>query len=199
VTLRRLTGRADLAIELLLYHNRLQLATNDALYSDGDKYTPAVAVCRQLKSFLPGVRSVLVLGTGLGSLMQVMARKGHRPDYTLVEMEQEILHLAMEFNTTRAGQKIEPVCADACIYMAQNTRQYDLVFIDVFTGRVVPEFVFAEPFLRQCREGMAAGGRVAFNYMINDWQEWQRVQRMFSLVFPGYTTIERGENRILIS
>lgn len=153
-------------------------------------------VCSHLKRSLPELKKVLVLGTGLGSMVQVLRRKGYTPEYVLVEKDKQILKWAMEF--APAGMKAQPVCEDAHNYMMGNMEHYDLVFIDIFNGRFVPRFVFSESFLTMCRDSMAPGGYLAFNYMVNDWQEWQTVQRIFALVFPGYKVLERGENRVLV-
>jgi spermidine synthase len=153
-------------------------------------------VCRHFRKFMPEVKNVLVLGTGLGSMVQVMIRKGYDPEFTLVEKDKLILKWAMEF--APEGMKAQPVCEDAHTYMMGNMTHYDLVFIDIFNGRHVPRFVYSESFLTMCRDSLAPGSHLAFNYMVNDWQEWQTVQRIFGLVFPGYQVLERGENRVLV-
>jgi len=83
--------------------------------------------------------------------------------------------------------------------MADHSAKYDLVFIDIFNGRVVPGFVTSAVFLQQCRECVAPGGHVAFNYIINDQQQWESVKNTCSVVFPGYQVIDLGINRIIIA
>jgi len=122
-------------LELLLYHNRFQLLTDRALYSDGDRYFPAVAVVRHLREFLPAAKSVLVLGAGLGSIVHVMHARGYDPCYTLVEKDRTVLKWALETLGEGDSPKLEPVCRDAESFMAENERKYDLVFVDVFKGQ----------------------------------------------------------------
>lgn len=198
MSLRRSPGSNDTLLEVLLYKGRLQLATTNVLYSDGHKYLPAVVVCEHFKEYLRYVKSVLILGSGLGSLMDVVAKKGYRPNYTLVEKDSVVLKWAMEFSDEQVVKQIHPVCEDAEKFIEKNEAEYDLVFIDVFVGRVVPPFVFTEAFLMQCRNSIAPSGHLAFNYIINDKDEWKEVQRNFSLVFPTYKIISRGANKILV-
>ena len=182
-----------------MYRNQFQLTTPDALYSDGDRYMPALAVTKDLGSFLPSIKNVLVLGTGLGSMVRVMKKKGYEPRYTLVEKDKVVLQWALELADTEVAGKIDPVCDDAGDFMQRNTKKYDLVFIDVFNGRVVPEFVSTPDFLKQCRDSLAQGGYLAFNYIVNDVQEWEQLQNIFAGIFPGYHVFSKSINRILIS
>jgi spermidine synthase len=182
-----------------LYQNQFQLVTSEALYSDGDRYLPAVAATNDLNKFLPAVRNVLVLGTGLGSMVHVMRAKGYAPHYTLVEKDKIVLKWALEFLDNTGTEKIDPVCNDAKIFMEQNQKKYDFIFIDVFNGRVVPEFVTTSLFLHQCSNALTQSGHVAFNYIINNEEEWENVKRNFTEIFPGYHIISKGINRILIN
>jgi spermidine synthase len=83
--------------------------------------------------------------------------------------------------------------------MADNERKYDLVFIDVFKGKAVPDFVTSLLFLRQCRDSLSPGGRLALNYIEAHKNQWDKVQRVFAGVFPGSHIVSKDENRILIS
>ncbi|WP_345084234.1 hypothetical protein [Nemorincola caseinilytica] len=142
---------------------------------------------------------MLILGSGMGSTMQILAERGYTPRYTLVEADKTILQWALEFAPAGLAAHIEPVCADAEQHMAQNSATYHLIFIDIFIGRRVPSFVISLAFLRQCRAAMAPGGHLAFNYIINDEQEWQQACDAFSIVFPRHTIIDKGENRIFVT
>jgi spermidine synthase len=95
--LRRGKGADNNYLELTLYKNQLQLGTKDVLYSDGDRYIPAVAAVKHMDDFLPHIRTVLVLGAGLCSIVQVMRRKKANPHFTLVEKDKVVLEWAMEF------------------------------------------------------------------------------------------------------
>lgn len=182
----------------MLYHNQFQLATSDALYSDGDRYLPALTVINDLKAFLPSVQRVLVLGTGLGSMVRVMRAHGYDPHFTLVEKDKTILKWAMELLEEENPTKTEPICNDARVFMEQNISKYDLIFIDVFNGRIVPDFVTTVAFLTQCRNSLTPGGHLAFNYIINDDRRWENVKQIFADIYPGYHVVSKSINRILV-
>lgn len=196
MSLRRENRGNDDYIELILYQGRLQLATRDALYSDGTAYLPARELYRHFNADLPVVEHVLVLGTGLASVVHVFADKGYKPHFTLVEADKQILKWAIEFAPD--GVKLDPVCTDAAVYVDSCNRKFDLIFIDVFNGRFVPPFIYSEQFLTCCKNLLEPGGHIAMNYMVNEWNEWLLVQRLFARVFPGFEVVERGENRLLV-
>ena len=182
-----------------LYYNQLQLGNDEILYSDGSRYRPAVVAARYLKGFLPSVKRVLVLGTGLGSIVRVLHRRGCRPHFTLVESDQLILQWALEFLQNITAVPPEAVCSDAMVFMQENREKYDLIFIDIFNLRVVPDFVTTVEFLAQCRNSLLPGGRLAFNYIINDNKKWEDVKTNFSSIFPAHTIINNEVNRIFIT
>lgn len=183
---------------LYMSSGRLQLGTADAVYSDGAAYRPALVLCEYLGSKLPTLKQVLVIGGGLGSMVEVLAKYKTYPAVTLVEIDKQVLQWALAHLEDKRTGTINPVCADAAIYMQHNEQQYDLVFIDLFVGRVVPEFVTKEAFLKQCQKSVQAGGYCAMNYIVNNETEWQDVQALFSKVCPTHVVLKNGLNRVLV-
>jgi len=177
----------------------LQLSTPYALYSDDKFYPPAVKFIKAVNNFLPEVNRVLVLGTGLASIIKVINNKGYYPDFTLVEINEEILYWAIEFSESKQHAKIKPVCMDAQEFMQHHYEQYDLIFIDIFNGRVVPDFVTDKSFLQKCKACLSKNGYVGFNYIINDNSTWERDSVTFNEVFPENEIISFDPNKVFIS
>jgi spermidine synthase len=140
---------------------------------------------------------VLALGTGLGSIVQIIRSKGYNPSFTLVEFDKTVLQWALEFMKGGTGN-IEPVCMDANLFMTRNKNSYDLIFIDIFNSRVVPDFVTSPTFLGNCRKALSPGGHVGFNFMINNPAEWERAKAAFCDAFPATQILDLGINRIMI-
>lgn len=191
-------GKVTPYLDILYYRNRFQLATTDALYSDGDRYTPAIAVVNNIPDLLPRLKHVLVLGSGLGSMVQVIRARNVNPAITLVDIDPVILNMAVAALAPLPDLKMTPVCADAAKFITTNADKYDLIFIDIFEGRRVPDFVRSYEFLAACRQLLNDGGRVAFNYIIPNDEDWHVTQQTFASVFPAYTIISNEINRIFI-
>ncbi len=200
VRIKKLPGNINPALELLLYNNRWQLATRNALYSDGHMYRPMVTAFKAMRDILPDLKDILLLGAGLASAVHVLHRMGIRPaSVTMVDVDEAVLLLALQCLPGNAAAGITPVCADARDYMKRDaSRFYDLVIVDVFIGRTVPEEISGEMFLRQCRDRINPGGRFVMNYMVEQIDEWLAFRKRIAAVFPQHTVLEFGLNKIII-
>ncbi|RYE24921.1 MAG: class I SAM-dependent methyltransferase [Sphingobacteriales bacterium] len=185
--------------QLYLYRGQYQVATHDALYSDGTRYRPLKIAYAKIEQKLPGVKNVLVLGTGLGSAVQILYNKGYQPEYTLVDYDKTTLKWAMELLPAVVAPKTTPVLNDAESFMQTHDKQYDLVVVDIFKGRRVPAFVMTTAFLQNCRRCMKPAATLVLNYMINNEAEWQGSLVAFKQAFPNHEVITTGINRLIIA
>lgn len=198
ILLRKTASDKNPLLELQYYKGRLQLATADALYSDGEHYRPLRIGFKQIRAYLPEVKKVLVLGTGLGSAVQVMDKMGYHPDFTMVDHDSTVLEWALEA-LPGYGIQITPVCADAQEYMAGNHTQFDLVIVDIFNSRIVPGFVTTPEFLALCRKSVRPGGKMIMNYIVQRNEDWVPVDKTLRKVFPQCHCIDDGLNRVVIA
>ncbi len=196
VSIRQSSSEQNKLLELSLYRGQYQLSTEEAYYSDGRRYRPLVLAFEQLANHLPEVQSVLLLGAGIGSAVQILMHKGFHPDYTFVDTDEKILEWATELQSG-SGEHIEAVHQDAQQFMITCNKKYDLLVVDIFTDRVVPGFAIAETFLKQCRQGLNPGGSFVMNYIINSEAEWQVLQHNLQTVFANPHIHELGINRII--
>lgn len=182
----------------MLYRNQIQLATPDAFYSDGTRYPPARAIVKTLKKFFSTASTTLVLGTGIGSFVRVMHANGFKPAYDLVEIDEVVLAMAMELLSEFKDIQLNPLCIDAAQFLERCNKTYDFIFIDIFNGRVTPDFVSSEQFLSSCKKHLTNNGAVAFNYIVNDKELWNQTVVQFSAVFPNNKIVDLGINKALI-
>ncbi len=199
VRIKHARGTINEVLEIYLYCGQWQLATSDALYSDGNRYRPLVAAFKYLKNKLPQVSNVLVLGAGLGSAITILNGKGYHPQVTLVDIDKQVLKWALEFANEDALPYVTPICDDASRFIVDCRARYDMVIVDVFKGRHVPPFVTGTPFLENIRRCVNKGGCVILNYIINNEEDWGKAQQIFDNVFPGHHVINLDINRILIA
>lgn len=198
IRLRRSSGKDTPFLELLFYRGQYQLATEDALYSDGNRYTPLKVAFKHIGNDLANVKSVLMLGTGLASGVQILSKKGYYPNYTLVEYDNTILKWAIEL-LPNVHQQIQPVCADAQHFMKGNTLKYDIVIVDIFNSRIVPSFVITQEFMLQCKDAINDKGYLVFNYIVQSNEDWQPVDQLLRNVFAQCYCIDNDLNRIVIA
>lgn len=181
-----------------MYRGRLQLATADAVYSDGDNYTPIITAYDAIGDKLSNVKNVLVLGAALGSAVQIMNKRGYTPDFVLIENDEQVIEWAEEWLFDYQGN-IEMIKSDAEDYLHRNNRKFNLLIVDLFVGRVVPSFVTTQAFIENCRSHISEGGSFALNYIIQKGEEWEKFKEVFDTVFPQNKIVENGINRILVA
>lgn len=198
VTLRRDSTAFNPDLELCLYRGRYQLGTADTLYSDGAEYRPLLEGFASIKSDLPHIRSVLVLGTGLASAVHILHRMKLYPFIRLVEIDPTVLKWAVEFLPEQARPNVDPVAADAIEFIATETDHYDMIIVDIFFGRVVPEAATEEDFFIKCRARLNKNGRLIMNYMLHDKPAIQRLKTTLEAVFAQVEEIGFGPNRVFI-
>lgn len=197
------TGSSELNahVELLYFRGRYMLATEDAIYSDGDKYRPLLAAFAEpgIARRLPSVHNVLVLGTGLASAVHILHKRGLWPQFTLVEIDKLILDWAVEFLPAGIKDRVRAVRSDAFEFIRSDTGQYDLVIVDIFFGRKVPAEVIGEAFLMQCRERLQPDGALILNYMLDKDNDPIKAKTALEAAFKFVSELGFGLNRVYIA
>ena len=191
------SSRVNPVLELFSFRGEWWLGTDDALYSTGTRYKPLLVAFYSIKGFLDTVQNVLVLGSGLGSAPAILSSMGHRPHVTLVDIDEVVIDLARDLMDPKLKDDITYVVEDAEVFMRVNRQKYDVLVIDIFNSRAVPEFVSGIGFLEACKRSLNPSGYVVANYMINSADDWTKLLANFKIVFPSVSVTELGMNRIL--
>lgn len=199
VRIWRGAGNENPFLEVYLYRGEFQLATEDALYSDGSRYRPMLIAFNALKKGLSKVKSVLVLGAGLGSALQILNKKGFNPTVTLVDNDMVVLKWTSNTLPKESMDKVQTVCNDANMFISNDDKTYDLLVVDIFKGRVVPDFVTEKEFLDKCKKHLNPGGALVLNYIVNSKEEWHKTEMEIRNVFPSANVLNHDINRIIIA
>ena len=200
VTLWKGSSPVSPVLELLLYRGRFQLATVDALYSDGDRYRPLVAGFGAVRARVKEIKSALVLGGGIGSAVDVLRRFGARPQVTLVELDEVVAQWAKELLHKEDRPRVRIVVDDAQQFIGRDTLRYDALVVDVFTGREAAPFTTGPDFLEACKRRLYPRGIFILNYMQNPGTPapWSQTLTRIRAVFPQARTLSFGPNRVVV-
>lgn len=189
-------GKTCPELKLYRYRGRWQLEAHSALYSDGAAYTPLLKAFRRLKTEIAHARNMLVLGAGLGSAISVLEHlELPVPDTLMIDIDPAIIKLGQQL---LAHPQVQWHCADVEQYVTENTALYDLLILDIFQDRVVPQFVQRTAFLEQCAKLLAPGGILIFNYIINDEADWNSLQERLQPIYTPIDIIPIQINRVLL-
>ncbi len=192
-------GKTTPHIGLYRYAGRWQLSAATALYSDGAAYRPLRAAFNYLKKELTKKQKMLVLGGGLGSAVAILHKLKLPIHSTLVEIDPQIINWGKDIIEAETKHPCHWINADVQQFVSQHNATYDLIVLDVFQDRIVPQFVSNTSFLQQCKALMSDDKSVLiFNYIINNEENWKEALQNIKSVFTIEHTINIGINRIMM-
>ena len=161
---RRIASDFNGELEVTLINGRKVLDSAHANYSYGSLQRILRFALQQID--LGGVKSVLLLGLGGGSvvatLRQEFAFGGH---ITAVDLDPAVIRIAAEEFGIVPDDNLAVFCADAQEYLRCHPARHDLVIVDVFIDNQVPAPFLAPEFWQLVAQRVAPVGVVVFNSM----------------------------------
>ncbi len=146
-----------------LRNGRYQLCTDNAIYSYEDKYTNFVQAFEQLPLAKMGIKNVLILGFGLGSIPFILEQSGFDYHYTGVEIDDSVLYLAHKYMLDKINSPLELIEANALPFVWQCQEKYDMICMDVFQDAMVPSEFESIEFLEQLKSLLSPKGTLLYN------------------------------------
>lgn len=197
---KKSTGRQ---IVIQLYKGQIQMAFGRVFYSDGHDYFP-IKMALQKIGFenINKDDSFLCLGSGLGSLSQILQKKypDNRFSVHYVELDDDILELCKEVTQLLAPQITHVYHhEDANLWMRKLEKEYNYIVVDIFDEHIVPMFVFKRPFIEQLHSGLQSGGHLIMNLMFQSEFQQHEFEVKFAKIFPVYHIISTRKNKIYIA
>ncbi|MEZ5032750.1 MAG: methionine biosynthesis protein MetW [Saprospiraceae bacterium] len=191
------------SLTVSLVRGRIQLFADRAIYSFEDLYSNfAEAFHRIDLSRLPGSR-VLVLGLGLGSVIQLLEEQhDFQGDYTAIEQDEAIIYLARKYTIDTINRPITTITGDAEPFLlSYQGSSFDLVLLDIFQDDHIPEF-FSTPTCLACIQRLLhSNGLLITNRLYRTPQDQvqtdQYVRHVFKTMFPHAAAMTVEGNRIL--
>lgn len=123
--------------------------------------------------------SILVLGVGGGTVMRILDQRIHKPHITAVDIDASIISIAKKYFGFDSFPFIRFIVDDAKKYINRaSAHSYDLVVIDLFIGRIIPEFVRQPSFYQSVQRCLRPQGILLINYLREfDYQKKSDVLR----------------------
>lgn len=131
----------------------------------------------------PKANSALLLGLGAGILAKQLVRRG--VDVTAVELEADIGDLARTY--FGLPEDVQLVVEDARTYLNRPGRKnFDLVFLDVYSGESIPWYLTTREAMLLMKEVMNPGGRLIVNAMTWASGSSPDLERLESVLLDGF-------------
>lgn len=167
ITIYKETSTISKSIEVTLYNGKMLLNTKNTNYSFGSLQSILKKGLLDIGAAeIDRMESILILGVAGGSVVQTLVTDfSFSKKITGVELDSEIIHIANSYFGLDKILNFKCVIADAEKFVQTDTSQYDLLIIDIFKDTEMPEFLFQESFITNCKQLLNKKGYILFNTM----------------------------------
>lgn len=115
---------------------------------------------------LDDIQSILVLGIGGGTVIELLATRYPGASITAVDIDSTMIAMAKEYFGIGAIPNVRLVRAEAKAFIERAKKDaYDLVIVDLFIGREIPRFVESAQFYRSIKQTLKPDGVLILNYL----------------------------------
>ncbi|HNR07555.1 MAG TPA: hypothetical protein PKM27_09590 [Saprospiraceae bacterium] len=204
VPLESVDSKISQRLHVSMIRGRLQLTTDHVIYSWEDLYRNFRYASNRInwKKFKP--KNVLVLGLGLGSVIQILERKVTYPlSITAVELDEGVLYLVKKYSASKFRSPIQYLCADAYDFVQQNRQKFDLILFDIFVDDYIPSQFESLAFTKKLASGLTPGGLILYNRIAMEpsqiMQNMEFYDQAFSKVFPDAEILQIKTNWVFAS
>lgn len=191
-------------LEVICRNGRYALCTKNAVYSYDDLYVNFRDSFQQIDLDKQDIKSVLVLGLGLGSIPLLLEKKFKKAyHYTLIEIDQKIVDLAKKYTLDELKSSYSVVCIDALEYVKNCTQTFDLVAVDIFIDDQIPSAFESTQFLEDVKKILSPNALLMYNQLTyNDTLLAKTTfffQHKFKQVFPEAVFLSLTGNKMLLN
>lgn len=204
VPLESVDSKLSQRLHVSMTRGRLQLTTDHVIYSWEDLYRNFSYASSRVdwKKFRP--KNILVLGLGLGSVIQILEQKVRHPlSITAVELDEVVLYLVKKYSASKFRSPVQYLCADAYAFILQNSQKFDLILFDIFIGDYIPSQFESLAFTKKLATSLAAGGLILYNRIAMDpsqiMHNMEYYEQAFSRVFPDARILQIKTNWVFAS
>lgn len=188
---------------VVLKKGRLQLCTQEAIYSYADKYDNFRDAFDEIRVSDKKIKKVLLLGLGLGSIPYMLENNYDCIyDYTAIEIDPVICQLADKYVLSELKSMIQIYPIDALEYFQWNRETFDLIAMDIFQSATVPIQFESMEFMKKLKDTLNPEGILLFNRLNDDLSNRERNKQFlkdWKKVFEKGQFIETRNNHVYIN
>lgn len=121
-----------------------------------------------------------VVGLGGGSQVKFLHRHLPQTRLEVVENHPGVIALRREFGVPDDDPRLDVALDDGARFIAARPARYDLLLVDGYDARGIPEALSTPAFLQSCREALRDGGAMASNLHGDGLESYlQRLRTVF--------------------
>ncbi len=115
--------------------------------------------------------SILVLGVAGGTVIHLLRKLYPNASITGVDIDKTMIDIGKTYfglNTLNISFFVD----DAQAFIKKDRKKHDLIIVDLFSGRHIPDFVLSDGFLNQLKKLLKSNAQAMINYLCeNEYQE----------------------------
>ncbi|MCB0511132.1 MAG: methyltransferase [Bacteroidetes bacterium] len=187
-------------LEVSFFQNNYKLSTQNATYSYGKLYTSFKTAFEAIDIFNREIINVLILGIGLGSVIEQLNQHKTIQQIDAVDIDAQIIYLCKKYLNT--NHDINYIHSDAFQFIDTCNKKYDLILIDIFIDDQTPEIFLTEKFLHQIQVICCKSSIVLFsklNVSELNRRENEQFGNYFRAIFPNSFSITTDGNLVFTS
>ncbi|MES2811227.1 MAG: fused MFS/spermidine synthase [Bacteroidota bacterium] len=156
------------------------------------------------KESIKNYQSVLVLGVGGGSVIKLLQDEFQYCEKIIgVELDPKIIEIANQYFGLNRRKNIEIIIEDASEFVKNTKVTYDLIVIDIFQDKIMPDFLFSSPFTSDLHKILSENGSILFNTIVTLSADYERNAVYHQLVKENFLSITKlknveGDNELFI-
>ncbi|MCP1995840.1 spermidine synthase [Flavobacterium sp. HSC-61S13] len=165
VTIKKFPSKINSTLEVTWNNGKLVLDTPHTNYSYGNLQK---ILRRGLRAIgftkVKQLDSVLILGLGAGSVIDTLRNEiGYTNKITSIELDPAVIEVGKKFFQLDQFDNHDIITVDVFEFALKNTRQYDLIILDIFQDADMPNFLFEKYFIDHLKRMFAVGSTLLFN------------------------------------
>lgn len=120
-------------------------------------------------------KNILVLGVAGGSVIKTLKEEiDYKGNITGIELDPEIIEIANNYFNLDKTEGVSIIIDDAKQFVAKTKEKYDLVIVDIFQDKSMPEFLFEADFTENIKGIVNTQGYILFNTMVLNRKDKER-------------------------
>jgi len=204
IRLRKLSSEINGDMELFLSRGQYKLSTANAIYSFGKHYRSFGRAFEKLDILNNlGVKRVLGLGWGIGSLAELLRDHSSLESFTGIEHDPTLIELYHGLTEGSESLATHLIHADAIEFVksseGQSDERFDLICSDIFIDNLTPSSVISETYINGLIRLGSEGARILvskLNMSVQDRQQNLEFENLLSSLGIDYEVINTFGNRM---
>jgi spermidine synthase len=118
-------------------------------------------------------QKLLLLGLGAGSAVEPITKVWPKVKLTGVEIDPLMIELGADYFHLKNYPNLEVVNQNAFYWLKRCKAQFDVIYIDLYNGRVMPEPATRKEFFEEVNNHLTKNGIAVFNRLVLKGQQSQ--------------------------